>query len=149
MKTDIQKERFKLVTFVSLILRKHGKVLLQKRCYNEYCSLSYACPGGSIDGNESVLQAAIREGKEELGITLQSKDLSIVHVIHFISSHGEFINFFIEANQWNGEPKVMEPEKCSTIEWFAINALPENITVVNRQAIELSSKGIFFSEHGW
>ena len=149
MPTNIQKKRFMLITFASLILRKKNKVLLQKRCYNEYCSLSYACPGGSIDGNESIIQAAIREGKEELDINIQAKDLHVAHVIHFKSSQGEFINFFIEAIQWSGEPKIMEPEKCSSIEWFSINALPKDITNINKQALTLANKQIFFSTLGW
>ena len=40
------------------------------------------------------------------------KDLHVVHAMHFKSSHGQFVHFFIEVHNWDGEPKVMEPNKC-------------------------------------
>ena len=145
----MQKERYKLVTFAGLFLRKDNEVLLQKRCNNALCSKLYAIPGGSVEAGESVLQTIIRETKEELGVNLLVEDLKVVHVMHFKSSYGEFIHFFLETNKWDGEPKIMEPNKCSELKWFSVDVLPENITVENRQAIELSCKDVFFSERGW
>lgn len=145
----MSKERYKLVTLAGLFLRKDDKILLQKRCNNEYCSQLYAVPGGSVEAGESVLKTIVREAEEELGIKLLEKDLKVTHVMHLNSSHGEFVHFFVETNRWDGEPKIMEPSKCSEIKWFSLDTLPENITKANKQAIELSSKGVFFSEQGW
>ena len=145
----MSKERYKLVTLAGLFLRKNNKLLLQKRCNNEYCSQMYAVPGGSVEEGESVLKTIVREAEEELGIKLLEKDLVVKHVMHLKSSHGEFIHFFVEANLWDGEPEIMEPNKCSELKWFPLDALPENITAANKQAIELSNKNIFFSEQGW
>ena len=149
MTTNIKNERFKLVTQAGLFLRRDGKILLQKRCNNEYCPQLYAVPGGSIEAGEPALQTAIREAKEELNINVAVEDLHFAHAIHFKSSHGQFINFFFEVHKWDGELKIMEPNKCCEIKWFPVDALPEDITAENRQAIELSNKGIFYSERGW
>lgn len=145
----MQKDRYKLVTLAGLFLRKDNEILLQKRCNNEYCSKLYAIPGGSVEAGESVLETIVREADEELGITLLEKDLKVVHTMHFKSKHGEFIHFFVEAHKWEGEPKIMEPNKCSEIKWFPIEELPENITAENKQGIELSNKGVSFSIRGW
>jgi len=145
----MEKKRFKLVPFVSLVLRKDNKILLQRRCNTKYCNHLYACPGGSVDGDESLIQATIREAKEELGINLKKEDLRIVHVIHFKSQYGEFINFFLEAREWDGEPRIMEPHKCVDLSWFPLDQLPKDVAPENEIVIKSMIKGILYSESGF
>ena len=122
------KERFKLIPLVSVIIKKDNKILLSKRKNTGYGDGLYALPGGGVDGDETILQAAIREAQEELAITLRKKDLHVLHASHIrYPSRVETIRFFIVVDKWDGEIINNEPEKCDDIRWFELNKLPENL----------------------
>lgn len=148
----MKKERFKLTPFVSLILRKGKDVLLIRRYNTGYDDGLYSCAGGGVDGNESITQAIIREANEELGIKLKPENLKVVHALHInrIDQPGnEYIHFFVETNKWEGDLKIMEPNKCDNINWFSIDTLPENIMPSVKHVIEAIDKNLFYSELGW
>ena len=147
---QMMKDRFKLVPAVALILEKDGKLLLQRRCNTGFCDDCYGLIGGGVDGNETVLQAAIREAKEEADITIKPDDLNVVHVLHHRDRNNvESITFFIEVTDWQGEPIICEPRKCSDLGWFEIDKLPENLVSYLRQSLENINKGTIYSEWGW
>ncbi len=80
---------FKLSPLINVILKKDNQVLLIKRVDNaKWYPGCYAFPGGKIDGNETVLFAAMREVKEELGVTLNPEGLSVIHVCHYRRESG-------------------------------------------------------------
>ena len=146
----IQNERYKLGSFVTLLLRRGSEIFLIRR-FNTGCEDGmYGCAGGGLDANESVTQAIIREAKEELGIELKKEHLKIVHVVHrkYTAGH-DWIGFFIEASEWKGEPRNMEPHKCDHCGWFDINNLPANCQPALTQALPMLKDNIFFSEMGW
>ena len=64
--------KFKLVPFVAVILKKDNKILLAKRAKKGWGNGEYALPGGSVDGNETIRAAAVREIKEELGVDINT-----------------------------------------------------------------------------
>ena len=120
------REYFKFVSAVHLFLVKDGKILLLRRFNTGYQDGNYSVPAGHIDGEEKATSAMIREAKEEAGIDISEKQLHMVHVMHK-KSQEEPINFFFEATEWQGEPKIMETNKCDDLSWFPINQLPPNI----------------------
>jgi ADP-ribose pyrophosphatase YjhB (NUDIX family) len=142
------KDRFKIVPTSHLILVKDGKILLLRRFNTGWSDGQYSVVAGHLDGNETFLQAMIREAKEEAGIELSQEDLEVVHVVHR-KSNEERIDFFILAKRWKGEPRNMEPHKCDDLNWFEMDKLPENTIPYIRQAIGCFRKGVFYSEHGW
>ncbi len=151
------KERFKLGAFVCLILRKNEKILLIRRSNTGSGDGFYACAGGGVDGDEPITQAMIREADEELGITLKEENLRVVHVIHAKGrqdSRGslystECVGFFLEATEWEGEPRNMEPHKHDDVAWFSLNDLPKNTYPRLRHVLEMLNKNVFYSEYGW
>lgn len=142
------KERFKIVPTSHLILIKDGKILLSRRFNTGWSDGNYSVIAGHLDGNETFLQAMIREAREEAGIEIDEKDLSVVHVIHR-KSDDERVDLFISADRWKGEPRIMERDKCDDIEWFNLDDLPKNMVPYVRQAIEKIRNKIYYSEHGW
>lgn len=148
---EIQKsnDRFKIVSFVALILRKDGHILLIRRFNTGDGDGLYALAGGGIDGNEPATQAIVREAHEELGITLKKEHLKVVHVLHSKTNYEEAVGFFIEATAWQGEPQNMEPHKHDDVRWFASDKLPHNTFPALKNILKLIDKNIFFSEHGW
>lgn len=146
----MQKERFKIGSFVSLILRKDTKVLLIRR-FNTGCEDGmYGCAGGGVDGNEPITQALVREADEELGIKLKREHLNVVHVVHRKNGLGqEMIGFFIEATAWEGDPYNREPHKCDDLAWFELDQLPDNCQPTFKHVLAMLNKKVFYSEFGW
>lgn len=145
------KERLKIIPTVYLILIKGGEILLARRYNTGFCDGQYSFPAGHLDGNETLIQAIIREAKEETGIKLNPKILKLVHVMHRkeLNECEARVNFFFIAKDWTGKPKIMEPHKCDDLCWFELNALPKNIIPYIKQAISCFQKHKFYSEIGW
>ncbi len=146
----MDQERYKLSSFVSLILKKDDKVLLIRRFQTGSEDGMYGCAGGGLDPDETITQAVIREAAEELGIIVKKEDLMVVHVVHRKTPRNQqVIGFFFEAAVWQGIPENKEPHKCDDIQWFSFSELPENTQPTFRHVVTMLDKKIFFSEFGW
>lgn len=80
-------------------------------------------PGGSTDEGEDGITAAIRETEEEVGITLEPKDLTLI-----LEKHDPKFNVMMEffvCLKWDGELKVLEPEKFDLVVWQPIDKVKE------------------------
>ena len=140
------KERFKIIPSVYLVLIKDNKILLSRRYNTGYFDNYYSFPAGHLDGEETVKQAMVREAKEETGIVLNALDLKLIHTMNRRIPDDERVDFFFTTEKWQGEPKIMEPEKCSDLSWFEINNLPNNIIPYIKQAIDSYLNNIIYSE---
>ena len=79
----IHSERFKMPVYVVIIVRQEeNKILLMKRSKSVINGGLYAFPGGGVDGSETLMNAIIRESKEELGIILAEEYVNFVHTMH-------------------------------------------------------------------
>jgi len=76
--------------------------------------------GGKLNLGESIEQAAIRECREECGVT--PKQLTKVAVLDFAPSYNLFVHAFI-CDQWDGE--VLETVEMRP-KWFNREVLPWN-----------------------
>ena len=141
--------KYKIVPSSYLILIRDRDILLQRRYRTGYEDGNYGFIAGHVEEKETFLEALIREAKEESGLSLQAKDLDVAHVMHRRGPTDERVDVFIRARKWLGNPKIMEPDKCDEMGWFAIDALPDNVIPYIRQAIACIDKNIFYSEHGW
>lgn len=142
-------ERFTLRAAVYLVLIKDGKTLLARRFNTGWMDGKYSLIAGHLDGNESVFDAMIREAYEEAGVKVAKEDLKPLKVLHRKSTDSEYMDFFFVAEKWEGEPKIMEPNKCDDMSWFPIEGLPENTLPHVREVIENRKDGIPFIESGW
>ena len=140
------KERFKIIPSVYLVLIKNNKILLSRRYNTGYFDNNYSFPAGHLDGEETLKQAMAREAKEEIGIVLDSADLELIHIMNRQIPDNERVDFFFTVKKWQGEPKIMESEKCDDLNWFELNNLPQNIIPYIEQAIDSFRKNIIYSE---
>lgn len=141
-------ERFKLISAVHMFLIRDKSVLLLRRLNTGYEDGNYSVPAGHLDGGEKVKSAAIREAKEECGISISPEDLEIVGVMHRQSSD-ERIDFFLAATNWVGDITNTEPHKCDDLSWYSIDDLPENVIPYVKHALDNYRNGIWFSDFGW
>lgn len=144
----MSKQRFSLIVDVHLFLIKDNKILLLLRKNTGYMDDFYHVPAGHLDGGERIVDALIRESKEEVGIDIKAKDVKFVHVMHH-KSNNERAAFFFEVEKWQGEIKNMEPDKCAGLEWFSLSSLPNNIVPYAKEAMKHYLDKKIFSHYGW
>lgn len=140
--------RFRIIAEAHLILIRDRQILMLQRANTGYEDGNYSVVAGHFDGGESGRAAMVREAAEEAGLVLREDDLKLFHVCHRQSDE-ERVSFFYQAAHWAGEPRNLEPHKCSDLSWFGIDALPVNTVPYVRQAIELGLAGVRYSELGW
>ena len=139
----------KLPVAAHMFLLRSGSVLLLRRRNTGFEDGKYGLVGGHLNGGESVMQAATRECREEVGVEIDPVDLKVIGVTHYNSPTGEGIDFFLSATRWTGEPRNREPEFCDELRWCRLDALPENTIPFVRRAAENLQAGVWFDELGW
>ena len=88
-------EREKFLSSIYLIIRnKKQQILLQRRQGTKLWPGFLALPAGHIDVNENAYEAAVREAKEELGITIKVEDIVDTFVVNRKTSHYLLIMMF-------------------------------------------------------
>jgi 8-oxo-dGTP diphosphatase len=77
-------------------------------------------PGGKLDAGESPLACAVRETREETGVSVQ--DPGLAAVMRFVELDGEdWLGYVFLAHAHTGEPRVTDE---AIPEWFDLDALP-------------------------
>jgi len=136
--------RFQVVPAAYVFLRRDvgdgPEVLLQLREGTGYMDGHWAAAAaGHVEAGESVLDAAVREAAEELGITIDRADLVPLCAMHrTVAPHGpidERVDFFFECRRWAGTPRTQEADKAADLRWFALDALPEPVVPHEHQVM--------------
>jgi 8-oxo-dGTP pyrophosphatase MutT (NUDIX family) len=131
-----------------LLLNPEGLVLFGRRHNTGFEDGAWHVPAGHLEASESVVQALIREAKEEVGVTIALEDVEFAHIMHSSSSGGRAA-FFFTVRQWEGTPENREPEKCSELAWVPLDALPDHMIDYCRVALDHVAAGEHFSVYGW
>jgi 8-oxo-dGTP diphosphatase len=144
-------ERHKVLLAVYLVLMRDGKILLSRRANTGYMDGQFSLPSGHVENKEGALNAMIREAKEEIGLILSKENLQLAHTMHRNIEPDdrqgyEYIDLYFVCREWDGDPKNLEPEKCSELAWFGMNSLPVDIVPEVRDALLKISDDINYSE---
>lgn len=134
-----------------LVLKRDNEVLLLQRANTGYEDGNYSVIAGHLEPGESFQAAIIREAKEEANITIEPQHILHTHVQHRKSDwdQTERVDVYFLVEQWSGELCNNEPEKCTALEWFPADKLPENTIVCVREAIQRLLERHAYSEIGW
>jgi 8-oxo-dGTP diphosphatase len=106
---------------VGVIIVRQGLVLLGQR-RGSHGAGSWALPGGHLEFGEAVDECAVREVREETG--LEVRDVSRGPYSSDIFEGKHYVTLFVVAHIATGEPRLLEPEKCSQWQWFRWSELP-------------------------
>jgi 8-oxo-dGTP diphosphatase len=111
--------RFKVTGDAHLLLLtgQDGWILSGRRQNTGFEDGAYHVPAGHLEAGESIVDALIREAREETGVTIAPEHAEFVHVMHNASGGGR-VAFFSSVQQWDGTPGNREPGKCSELRWF-------------------------------
>ena len=98
-------------------------MLLQLRQNTGYMDGHWAAAAaGHVERGETAYDAARREAAEELGLD----GLDLVFEVTMQRTQGgepidERVDFFFTARSWEGEPRIVEPDKCAELRWCRLD----------------------------
>jgi 8-oxo-dGTP diphosphatase len=144
-------ERYASIVDVHVILRRRGQILLLRRTGDVYASGQFCLPSGHLENGESVIDAAVRETREETGIALDLAALGHVLSIHQRNpgTRHARIGFAFMPSQWDGEPVNAEPHKHSELHWADPARLPPDTVGYTAAVIAAVEQGLTFTLNGW
>lgn len=117
------------------IIDEKGRILLLRRLKQPEAGC-WGLPGGKVDPYETTAHAAEREIAEELGITIQARDLLCLVEQMDADAGYHWISPVYLVTSWQGVPTPMEPEKHEGPRWYALDALPADLTEPTRHALK-------------
>ena len=92
---------------VICLIHQEDRYLLQDRVKKDW--KGYTLPGGHVEPGESIVDAVVREMKEETGLTIKAPRLCGVK--QFPIDGGRYLVFLFETDQFEGEVRDSEEGK--------------------------------------
>ena len=110
---------------LGVFVKKDGNFIMMLR-QGAHGAGNWGLPGGHLEFGESWEACAQRETLEETGLTISNlKFLALTNDIFAKDKH--YVTIFMTADWANGDAVNNEPDKCSEIDWFKYDDMPENI----------------------
>ncbi len=102
----------------ALIIKNKRILLVHNTKHN---GLRIEPPGGKRKDNENLEMCVIREIKEELGISIEPKEL--LGMYKTCSPEGDFKVYMYRSEIKKGKPTLMEPDKISGYGWYSFEEM--------------------------
>lgn len=119
---------------IQCIVLSNEKVLMGQRL-GIFGNGSWGFPGGRLERDETIFQAALRELYEETGLT--ALELRVIALSDPTKENNYYLQIGVLVEHWVGEPQILEPEKCSKLEFFSIENLPQPIFIGSKTLLDL------------
>ena len=103
-----------VVTLIGLI-NSENYVLISNRKNRRQFSDFWEFPGGKVEKQESLIEALLRETKEELGLLLNSSCVAPLSFSVDTSSEQETLLLLFICRKWNGQPRGMEGQELKWV----------------------------------
>lgn len=142
-------EQKKVGVGIGVMMLRNGKLLLGKRHDDPAKAASllkgagtWTMPGGKLHFGETFEQAARREVMEETGMTLGA--LKVICVNEDMVEGVHFITIGLSAEDFAGEPQVMEPDEITEWRWFDLNDLPSPLYFPSAKVLKNYKQNKFY-----
>lgn len=121
-------EKFVRVGVGLYIFNDKNQLLLGLRKSKHDCG-TWCPPGGHMEFGETNEETAVREAKEETGLNILPQNVFLKGVTNdfYPNEDKHYITLHLFCFKYEGEPKVLEPDKCAEWKWFDLDNLPENL----------------------
>ncbi|GAB3885668.1 nucleotide triphosphate diphosphatase NUDT15 [Microbispora bryophytorum] len=129
---------------VGAMIRRGRRVLLGKR-QGAHGAGSYGWPGGGLAFGESVIDAVRRESLEEAGIAVSGVP-RLVCVSNVVEYGRHYLDLEFEVTEFEGEPKVIEPQFTESWDWYDLDDLPQPLFRPCQLALASISEGHMFND---
>jgi GrpB-like predicted nucleotidyltransferase (UPF0157 family)/ADP-ribose pyrophosphatase YjhB (NUDIX family) len=122
----------------ALVFDDAGRVFLAQRgpsASNERGTWEF--PGGKVGFGEKLVEAVTREFAEEYGMVIEITELLGVSDHILLAEQEHWVSPTFLARHVSGEPRILEPQKCTAIGWFQINELPDPLSLVTQDDVKM------------
>ncbi len=122
----------------AMVFNREGEVFLAQRgprAWNERGTWEF--PGGKVSFGETLASAILREFEEEYGMVIEIVELLGVNDHILVAEHEHWVAPTFIARLVSGVPAILEPEKCTAIGWFPLHELPEPLSQVTSNDIQM------------
>ncbi|HEX7734872.1 MAG TPA: GrpB family protein [Ktedonobacteraceae bacterium] len=122
----------------AMVFNREGRVFLARRgpkASNERGTWEF--PGGKVSFGEKLTEAVTREFAEEYAMVIETTELLGVNNHILPDEHEHWVSPTYLARHVSGEPRILEPEKCSAIGWFHLDELPEPLSLVSQDDVRM------------
>jgi 8-oxo-dGTP diphosphatase len=117
---------------VAAIIRRHGGILMGRR-KGSHGAGTWSFPGGHMELWESAAQTAARETREETGLVIPPsafRQYTFTNDV-FVVDQKHYVTLYMETSHSEGQPRVVEPDKCDEWVWQAGHPSPLFLPVEN------------------
>ena len=103
---------------VGVIIVDEGRLLLLKR-KSVHGAGTWSTPGGHLEFRESPDACAIREVKEETGVSIGHVHFIAITNDDFAASGKHYVTIWMQGCYISGKPAIKAPYEMSAVDWFA------------------------------
>lgn len=134
-----------VVGVAALLIRdSEGTILLAERRSGKQRGWMN-CPGGHLEWGETFEQCAVREAKEEAGITIEKCEfLTAANGLALDEDH-HYVMIYMLATKWHGDPRQME-DANGPWTWYELpgperKMLPTTLYAICKYYERMASRG--------
>jgi ADP-ribose pyrophosphatase YjhB (NUDIX family) len=118
------------------VLVTRGDELLLLRRKNVHGDGTWSTPGGHMEFGESLEGCAIREVREETGLTISNVRLLDVTNDVFETEQRHYVTIWMTADSSHGDPFLAAPYESSKLGWFHRRSLPQPLFLPLRNLLD-------------
>ena len=120
---------------VSVLVMNGDRVLLEKRQHTHGAG-TWGPPSGHIDFGEAPEETAVRETKEETGVSIRDVKFRVITNDVFEAEQKHYTTLWFDAKYVLGEAKALAPEEESEVGWFTWDSLPQPLFLPLQHLLE-------------
>lgn len=133
-----------------MLIKRGDQYLFVRRAHTSWMDGYYGLPSGKVEPGEGFFAAAIREAKEEVGVTVRPENATF-RLAYWLQNEEEpdveWCNVVFFAEEWEGEPYNAEPHMHDEVAWFRMSELPHNVIPSVRSMLEAIERGESYGEY--
>ena len=121
---------------VGVFVIRDGKILIGWRV-GSHGPGYWSPPGGKVERGETVEACAVRETREEAGLTLERpRKASVFTDDHWEEEGKHFVTVYVIGDAPTGDPKVLEPDTLTDWQWASWDNLPRPLLPTIEKLLE-------------
>ena len=118
----------------AIILNSDGHILLVKQSYGP---LNWELPGGGAEVGESIIETALREVREEIGLAVAAERTTGI----YYEPATDLLHFVFLCRRLDADAQVQLNEEVTECEYWPPRALPRPISDFTLRRIEEALSG--------